>query len=247
MLKIRLIPVLTFNGISLVKTKQFKQARIIGNPIQTARVYNSRNVDELVFIDIQATKQNRKLNLNLVKKVIDECYMPVSIGGGISTFDDIQNLLKIGADKVIIKSKAIQDSAFIQNAVRYFGSQCISISVDVVKTDDYYIFSPLTENLKLEEFILNMNNLNVGEFIVNSVDNDGMMEGFDSNLYLKITKLTDKPVVALGGAGEPNHFIELVEQGFWGGLASSSIYHFTQYTPNEVKRVLKKGGVAVRL
>ena len=156
-------------------------------------------------------------------------------------------MLKIGADKVIIKSKAIQDSAFIQNAVRYFGSQCISISVDVVKTDDYYIFSPLTENLKLEEFILNMNNLNVGEFIVNSVDNDGMMEGFDSNLYLKITKLTDKPVVALGGAGEPNHFIELVEQGFWGGLASSSIYHFTQYTPNEVKRVLKKGGVAVRL
>ena len=247
MLKIRLIPVLTFNGISLVKTKQFNQARIIGNPIQTARVYNNRNVDELVFIDIHATKQNRKLNLTLVKKVIDECYMPVSIGGGISTFNDIQNLLKIGADKVIIKSQAIKDPAFIKNAVNYFGSQCISISVDVVKTDDYYIFSPLTENLKLEEFILNMNNLNVGEFIVNSVDNDGMMEGFDSNLYLKITKLTDKPVVALGGAGEPNHFIELVEQGFWGGLASSSIYHFTQYTPNEVKRVLKKGGVAVRL
>ena len=116
MLKVRIIPILTFDGLSLVKTKQFKNPRIIGNPIQAARVYNSRNVDELVFIDIKATEQNRKINLPLVKKIIDECFMPVTIGGGIRSFEDINDLLGIGADKVLIKSMALQDPKFIINA-----------------------------------------------------------------------------------------------------------------------------------
>ena len=132
MLKVRVIPILTFNGLSLVKTKQFKLPRIVGNPIQSARVFNSRDVDELVFIDIMASKMKRKINLNLVKNVIKECFMPVTIGGGISSFEDISDLLKIGADKVLIKTKALNDIDFIKNAVNYFGSQCISISVDVL-------------------------------------------------------------------------------------------------------------------
>ena len=107
MLKVRIIPILTFNGFGLVKTKQFLNPRMVGNPVQAARVYNSRGVDELVFVDILATEQKRKLNLKLVADVIKECYMPVGIGGGISSIDDINNLLKIGADKVIIKTKFI--------------------------------------------------------------------------------------------------------------------------------------------
>ena len=114
MLKLRIIPVLTFNGFGLVKTKQFKNPRMVGNPVQAARVYNSRGVDELAFIDITASKQKRKLNLKLVGDVIKECFMPVTIGGAVSTIEDINNLLKIGADKVVIKSAALTDLNFIK-------------------------------------------------------------------------------------------------------------------------------------
>lgn len=248
MLKIRLIPILTFNGVSLVKTKQFKNPRTIGNPIQTARVYNARKVDELAFIDIKATDEERKINLGIVKKVIDECFMPVSIGGGISSFDDISDLLKIGADKVIIKSVAIKNPDFIKSAVLYFGSQCISISVDVIKKKGgYFIYSKYSENLKLNHFIAIMNEMNVGEFIINSVDNDGMMCGYDYHLYTHIQSLTSKPLVALGGVSKPSDFISLVDCGFNGGLAAASIYHFTQYTPNDVKRELSLNDIPVRI
>lgn len=248
MLKARIIPVLTFNGISLIKTKQFKDERIVGNPIQAARVYNSRQVDELVFLDIYASKQNRKLNLPLVKKVIDECFMPVTIGGGISTFDDVNNLLKIGADKVLLKTKAINDPRFIEKAVNYFGSQCISISVDVIrKKNGYYLYDGFNDSIEMIDFIRTMNSCNVGEYVINSVDNDGMMNGYDVDLIKMASEVTNKPIVALGGVGVPDHFISLIKTGFSGALAASSIYHFTQFTPQEVKKQLKKTGFSVRL
>ena len=138
MLKLRIIPLLTFNGFGLVKTKQFLYPRMVGNPVQAARVYNSRGVDELIFLDISASLQNRKINLKLVADVIKECYMPVGIGGGISSIEDINNLLKIGADKVIVKTKALIDKTFIKQCVSFFGSQCISISIDAIKNGDNY-------------------------------------------------------------------------------------------------------------
>ena len=116
MLKSRIIPILTFNGFALVKTKKFSNPRMVGNPVQAARVYNNRRVDELVFIDIFATKQKRKINLNVVKEVIKECFMPVGIGGGIESLDDINDLLKIGADKVIIKNMALIKPDFISES-----------------------------------------------------------------------------------------------------------------------------------
>jgi cyclase len=248
MLKVRLIPVMTFNGISLVKTKQFNSSRTVGNPIQAARVYNTRNVDELVFIDIKATEQNRKINLPLVKKVIDECFMPVSIGGGIRSFEDINDLLSIGADKVLIKSMALEDSNFIMEAVQYFGSQCISISVDaILEEGKYWIYNQYQERKLLETFVNKMNQCNVGELIVNAVHNDGMMKGYDTELYKKVTQLTSKPIVALGGAGDPSHFVSLAQTNFNGALAASSIYHFTQYTPSKVKLNLHKAKIPVRI
>jgi cyclase len=144
MLKVRIIPVLTFNGFGLVKTKRFVNPRMVGNPVQAARVYNNRGVDELVFIDINATTQKRKINLKVVSDVIKECYMPVAIGGGIETIEDINDLLKIGADKVIIKTKALLDIDFIKKAVAFFGSQCICISIDTYCTENgYQIFNNL--------------------------------------------------------------------------------------------------------
>jgi len=239
---------MTFNGISLVKTKQFASSRTVGNPIQVARVYNSRNVDELVFIDIKATEQNRKINLLLVKKVIDECFMPVTIGGGIQTFEDINDLLHIGADKVLIKTIALEDPDFIVKAVKYFGSQCISIAVDVIfENGEYWIHQKNDEKLLMDNFIKKMNACNVGEFVVNAVHNDGMMSGYDLGLYEKVTQLTSKPIVAIGGAGTPSHFTELISTNYNGALAAASIYHFTQYTPQEVKKTLNKAQIPVRI
>lgn len=248
MLKIRLIPILTFNGVSLVKTKQFFQIRTVGNPIQAARIYNSRNVDELVFVDIKASEQKREMNLSLVKKVIDECFMPVTIGGGIKTHENIQNLLRIGADKVLIKSKAITNPKFIADAVEYFGSQCISIAVDVIKKNNrYFIHHSNKKQIFFEDFIQEMDDIGVGEMLINAVHRDGMMNGFDTELYLQAQKKTHCPLVAIGGAGQPSHFTDLMLKNFNGGLAGASIFHFTQFTPQDVKIALKQNNFSVRI
>ncbi len=248
MLKKRIIPILTFNGFQLVKTKKFSNPRTIGNPIQSARVYNSRNVDELVFIDIYATKQKRKVNLNLVRKIIDECYMPVTIGGGINSFEDISNLLKIGADKVLIKSKAIEDISFIKKAVNYFGSQCISIALDVLKNDrDQYEIFYSGIKPDLFDFIDQINSIEVGEFVVNSVNNDGMMSGFDIQMIQTISKEIDTPLIVAGGAGNASHFKELYTSKYDEAVAASSIFHFTQFTPKDIKLAIKEINVPVRV
>lgn len=247
MLKIRIIPLLTFNGFALVKTKQFQNPRMIGNPIQAARVYNNREVDELVFVDIFATEQKRKLNYVLVRDIINECLMPVGIGGGISSIEDISNLLKIGADKVIIKSGALNNPDFVYEAARIFGSQCITIAVDAKKTEnEYKIHNKIGIKISLNEFINLCENSGAGEFIINSVDNDGMMNGFDIDLINKVTSITSKPVVACGGGGDMAHYRQLFEKTKVEAVASASIFHFTQFTPNDIKRTLLQMGLPVR-
>jgi len=248
MLKLRIIPVLTFNGFGLVKTKQFKNPRMVGNPVQAARVYNSRGVDELVFVDIMASKQNRKLNLKLVGDVIKECFMPIGIGGAVSTIDDINDLLKIGADKVVIKTAALKDVNFIENAVNFFGSQCISIAIDAYeKNSKYYVFNELGIDISVKDFIIQMNEANVGEFILTSVDRDGMMNGFDVKLFVEVETYTNIPIVGVGGAGSPDHFSNLLNESTIEAVGASSIYHFTQYTPNDVKLELQKHNKPVRI
>jgi cyclase len=247
MLKIRVIPILTFNGIGLVKTKKFSNPRMVGNPVQAARVYNSRGVDELAFIDITATKQNRKINLNLVKDVIKQCFMPVSIGGGIQDIDDINNLLRIGADKVIIKTKAITDKEFIRKAVNIFGSQCISISVDVVKVqEEYKIFNDMNLDLSLKDFIKEIQTVEAGEILLNSVAHDGTMEGFDIAMINYIENDIEIPFVVAGGGGNPSHFSELFKSTRCTAVGAASIYHFTQYTPFDIKSELNRIGKPVR-
>lgn len=248
MLKVRIVPILTFNGFGLVKTKKFSNPRMVGNPVQAARVYNSRGVDELVFVDIFASKQKRKINLKLVADVIKECYMPVAIGGGIETIEDINNLLKIGADKVVIKSNAITDRAFIKEAVNFFGSQCITIALDVTKSaDGYKIHNDLNIDLDLNTFIRQMEDCEVGEFVLNSVDNDGMMCGFDIALVKHVNDNTQIPVIAVGGGGELTHYSELFVSTDIRAVGSASIFHFTQFTPHDIKMELASKNFPVRL
>jgi len=248
MLKSRIIPVLTFNGFALVKTRKFSNPRMVGNPVQAARVYNNRGVDELIFLDIFATRQKRKINLKIVKEVIKECFMPVGIGGGIESLEDINNLLKIGADKVIIKNKALLSPTFIKESSSFFGSQCISISLDVTKHHgSFVIHNDLNMHLPLIDFIKKMEDSGAGEFILNSVDNDGEMNGFDIDLVIQSEGVSSLPIVCVGGAGNLDHYAELFTKTNCDSVGSASIFHFTQYTPLDIKLKLASIGRPVRI
>ncbi|TKC56944.1 imidazole glycerol phosphate synthase subunit HisF [Pedobacter hiemivivus] len=245
MLKKRVIPVLSFNGFALVKTKQFGNPRMVGNPMQAARVYNSRNVDELIFVDIFATKQHRKINLSVVKQVINECFMPVTIGGGIDSIKDIHDLLQIGADKVVIKTAAIHSPDFIKEAVKTFGSQCIVIAIDVDTTaDKCKIFQ---NDIYALDFIKSVQDLGAGELFINDVMNDGLMNGFNMDFFKSISSETSLPIIACGGAGKPDHFPDLFLNKNITGVAAASIFHYTQYTPFDIKFAINKRGYPVRL
>lgn len=248
MLKIRVIPVLTFNGIGLVKTKQFSNPRMLGNPIQAAKVFNARGVDELVFIDILASKQKRKINLPIIQDVIKECYMPVGIGGGISDLWDINDLLRIGADKVIVKSKALINPEFVKEASDFFGSQCITIAVDAKKHGDgYKIYNNLGVDIDVIDFVRIVEDSGAGELIVNAVDNDGMMNGFDCQLIRLVENASKLPLIALGGGGDLHHYKELFTNTNVEAVGSSSIFNFTQFTPLDIKKELQAIGKPVRL
>jgi cyclase len=249
MLKIRLIPVLTFNGIALVKSKQFNpNPRMVGNPVQAARVFNSRNVDELMFLDIFATRQSRKINLKLVEKVINECYMPVSIGGNISNFDDINDLLKIGADKVVINSHAM-NHAFINQSSKEFGESTIIFSIDVITelNGDKFIVYHDKKILINNSILKKINNLSFGELLINSVNRDGMMNGYDIELFNFFKEYVDKPIILNGGAGNLNHFNDLFKKCYIQAVAASSIFYFTKHTPNDIKNEIKKIKTNVRI
>jgi len=248
MLKVRIIPILTFNGFALVKTKQFNNPRMVGNPVQAARVYNSRGVDELIFTDIFASKQKRKINLKIVKEVIKECFMPVGIGGGIESLNDINDLLQIGADKVVIKSKALLESNFIKEAANFFGSQCVSIAVDVIKKhNSYFIYNDYGIESTMLDYIDLIQDLGAGEIILNNVNNDGMMNGFDVDLLNNASQVSKIPIVFAGGGGNMEHYRELFSNTNCTAVGSSSIFHFTQFTPLDIKNTLLELGKPVRL
>lgn len=247
MLKIRIIPILTFNGFALVKTKEFSNPRMVGNPIQTARVYNSRGVDELAFIDILATQQNRKINHTLLKDIIQECMMPISIGGGINSLEDINSLLKIGADKVIIKTEAIRNPKFLKEAANVFGRQCITVAVDAKRVNgDYMVHNNSGIKISVTDFIRQSEDMGAGELIITSVDNDGMMNGFDIELIRITEQITKLPIIVSGGGGNMNHYNELFTSTNIEAVGSASIFHFTQYTPLDIKMEISKIGKPVR-
>lgn len=246
MLKKRVIPVLTTNGFGLVKTKQFQNPRMLGNPIQTAKVFNNRDVDELIFLDIYATRDNREVNLINAQRVIDECFMPVGIGGGIKSLKQIEDLLKIGADKVIISSAFLKNIDFVAKAIDVFGSQCITVALDVIKKqNEYYHIYDSSRNLS--QLVELANSVQVGEIILTSVSFEGVMRGLDNDLYESILPKINSPVIVHGGAGKPEDFTKISNQECISGYAASSIYAYTQYTPKDVKLCLQESGINMRI
>lgn len=248
MLRTRVIPVVLIGGFSVVKTIQFGTRRNQGSPITVARIYNTRNVDELILLDIDASEQNRSIDLFTIEEIASECFMPLTIGGGLRSIEDIRSVLERGADKVVINTAAVQHPEFIQEASSVFGAQCIVASVDFKKDKDrYYVYSK-GEILDKDpfEWTKQLENLGAGELFVNSVDLDGTMTHCDLDMIERIVRSTRIPVVYAGGVGSPEDFIAPITAGC-SAVAAASIFHFTRWTPNCAKKAMREHGIRVRL
>lgn len=248
MLRKRVIPIVLLDGFSVLKTINFNSRRNLGSPITVAKTYNTRNVDELVLLDIDATKQKRAIDKFTIAEVAKECFMPLTVGGGIRTIKDIQGLLAKGADKVAINSYALEKPSFIKEASNIFGAQCIVVSIDVIENGgDLAIYNNgnIVDELPLFEWLLEAERLGAGELLINNVTRDGTMQGANIELAKKISNLVSIPVIFAGGVSSPEDAAKVCESGA-SGVGVSSIFHFTDHTPNTCKLALSKKDLPVR-
>lgn len=232
MFRPRLIPCLLLKNLGLVKTIKFQESRYIGDPMNAVKIFNDLEADELIFLDIEASKESRILPIEFVKKVGEEAFMPFAVGGGIKTMEDIRKILKNGAEKVVINTQAIQNPDFIRNAADTFGSQSIIISIDVKKytNNKYHVFTNSgTKNTFRDPISVakQMEELGTGEIVIHSIDNDGMMSGFDLNLIKSISQAVKIPVIALGGAGKLDHLAQAITKGKASAVAAGSIFIYS--------------------
>lgn len=249
--KVRLIPILLLKDQRMVKGKQFSNFRDTGDPAFAARIYNAQFVDELIFLDITATNEGRETNVEVIEKVSKECFMPLTIGGGVGSISQIRNLLLVGADKVIINSAAYTNKNLIKEASEIFGSQCIIVGIDVKMVDSTYVIysnsGTLKQNVSLEEHIREMEKLGAGEIFINNIDNDGMMKGYDNDLISLVMSYTNLPVIACGGAGNFMHLVNTFNETKVGALAMASIYHFGDNNPVRARSYLKNQDVPIKI
>ncbi len=249
MLKKRIIPCLLLKNGRMVKGKQFKDFRDTGNPVTAARVYTAQKADELLFIDIDASNEGRIATLQVIEKVSEEVFMPFCVGGGIKDVTTIRNLLKAGADKVSICTAAIEYPEFIKEAVSIFGSQCIVVCIDFRKENDKYIVyshsGTVRTKWEVESFVEHIITLKIGEILLNSIDRDGMMNGYEIELLKVIAGKVNVPVIIIGGAGKLSDFKEAFDAGA-SAVSAASIFHFTDQSPIKTNFFLQSHGINVR-
>lgn len=253
MLKIRIIPTILYREPTLVKGVRFDSRRRVGAAAQAIRVYGIREVDELIFLDVSATPDGRSPDVALIDDLADECFMPLTVGGGVGQLSHIEALLSAGADKVAINTAAHKTPELIEQAARRFGSQCIIVSIDARpdprRNGQYEVVTccgTVATGTDALSFADECEARGAGEIIVTAIDRDGTLSGYDLALIKGISNCVSIPVIASGGAGEPKHFVEALESGA-AALAAASIFHFTHVTPKDVKRCLRASGYPVRL
>jgi imidazole glycerol-phosphate synthase subunit HisF len=252
MLKIRVMPTLMFKNFGLVKSVQFNSWRRIGSVMQAVKVYNLREVDELVFLDISATPDGHPPDFETVDEIADECFMPLTVGGGVQSVADVRRLLQVGADKVAINTAAVQNPELIQLAAQQFGSQCVVISIDVKKHSNgtYEVFTHAGTQPTGKDPVMwakEVESLGAGEILLTSIAQDGTMTGYDTELTKNVSHAASIPVIASGGAGSYQDMASVLIEGRASAVAAASIFHFTQQTPLEAKHFLKGLGLNVRL
>jgi len=252
MLKTRIIPILLYKDLGLVKGIKFDSWRRVGSAMQAIKVYNLREVDEMVFLDITATVNNCQPDFDLIDELADDCFMPMTVGGGVRTIEHVRRLLEVGADKVAINSIAVENPDLINEASKKFGAQCVVVSIDAKKTNDgqYEVYThsgTKPSGLSPVKLAKQVESLGCGEILLTSIDRDGTMDGYDSDLIRSVTESVSIPVIASGGAGNYEHMLNALVEGKASATAAASIFHFTQQTPLEAKRYLFDNGIRVRL
>jgi cyclase len=231
MLKTRVIPVLLLHNKGLVKTVKFKNPKYVGDPINAIKIFNEKEVDELIFLDIDASKENRGPNFELIENFASECFMPVCYGGGITTIEEIKKLFALGIEKISLNTSVMSDTNLIKEAIEIFGSQSIIVTIDIKKSlfGKYQIYNhKKKKSIKIPylEYIKNIENLGVGEILINNVDLDGTQKGYDVNLLKTIVNNVDIPVIACGGAGKLEDFKIVKKEANVSGVAAGSFFVF---------------------
>src|SRR5512135_1682795 len=253
----RVIPCLDVHGGQVTRGVKFGRAesgglRSVGDPVELALRYNEQGADEMVFFDITATAHGRSTMVDVIERAADQCFMPLTVGGGIKSADDMYTMLRAGADKTSINSSALARPELIREGAEKFGSQCIVVSIDAKKTgpDIWEVFSHggrKPTGLDAVEWAKQSVSLGAGEIVLNSIDADGTKAGFDLEITRRISETVGVPVVASGGAGKLEHMAEVLLEGKADAVLAASIFHFGEYTVGDVKKFLAAKGIAVRL
>ncbi len=251
MLKVRIIPCLDVKDGRVVKGINFVDLVDAGDPVEQAKHYSENGADEICFLDISASLENRDTMVNVVKKTANEVFIPLTVGGGISSVENINSLLKAGADKVSINSAALQNPNIIKESSNYFGNQCIVVAVDAKRiNNDWYVFSHGgTKNTGINalDWIEKAQNFGAGEILLTSMDKDGTKSGFDIELLENVSKFLEIPLIASGGVGKLEHFYEGVAKGKANALLAASVFHFNEISIKEVKDYLSNKNIRIRL
>ena len=251
MLKARIIPCLDVKDGRTVKGVNFVNLVDAGDPIEQARLYDSQGADELCFLDITASHENRDTLYDVVRGTAEQCFMPLTVGGGVRTVDDVRTLLAAGADKVSINTAAVQRPAFVREAAERFGSQCIVVAIDAKAGGQgrYEIFTHGGRNptgLEAVEWAQRMAAAGAGEILLTSMDRDGTRQGYDIALTRAIADAVSVPVIASGGVGTLDHLVEGVRDGHATAVLAASIFHFGEYSIAEAKARLQEAAIPVR-
>jgi len=253
----RVIPCLDVHDGHVTRGIQFGKAeagelRNVGDPVELALRYNAQGADEMVFFDITATAHGRTTMVNVIEQTADQCFMPLTVGGGLRSVDDMYTMLRAGADKISINSSSLANPDLIRAGAEKFGSQCIVVSIDAKKTapDRWEVFSHggrKATGLEAEKWARQAVSLGAGEIVLNSIDTDGTKQGFDLVITRRISEAVGVPVVASGGAGTLAHMAEVLLEGKADAVLAASIFHYGQHTVGDVKRFLAERKIAVRL
>ena len=249
----RIIPCLDVNNNRVVKGVNFVNLRDAGDPVEVAKAYNKAGADELVFLDITASSDNRNTVVDMVRRVAEQVFIPFTVGGGIRTVDDFKTLLREGADKISINSSAIMNPRLISDAADKFGSQCVVVAIDEKRRahdsgwNIYKNGGRVDVGIDAVEWARKVDKLGAGEILLTSMDCDGVKQGYDVELTRIISENVSIPVIASGGAGKKEHFYDALTEGKADAALAASLFHYKELEINDLKHYLKEKGVQVRI